>query len=468
VLGYIHENRERLNEALRLPPYNYQVKPNITPKALLKEINGDVLRNLLFIFWIQDFKAAGKFERIDHRDWHCQNLLSAFFARELALRFMNQDAENIFLQSYLQDISLFVLSRTIPEMYDTLMDIDEKKKFNPEQEEKAIRTNHPELSTWILRQWGFPGEFIQPVSLHHSLNHLAGEDIAVSRTAKIINFSKIIASVILHPNNGVGYTTVKKQFDDYFHQDEDILPTLLTDFIRLMPALASISGFQEIADISVISLLKENKEFLKSRMLSYEELFAEILKMEKKTAALEDEIRSLSGRSTNLQLRDGLTALYTHTYLHEALAQEIRESSRYEYPVSFIILNIDDFSLFNKTYGYRTGDSILRKMADLITKNIRESDIVGRFGGDEFAIVLPHTGLPQGRFVAEKICRLIVGHSFQDARSNRAHKLSVSAGFTSLLPTVSIMQTERIIQMTRAALNKSKSLGGNTVTHAPF
>ncbi|AEJ20092.1 response regulator [Gracilinema caldarium] len=104
-----------------------------------------------------------------------------------------------------------------------------------------------------------------------------------------------------------------------------------------------------------------------------------------------------------MAVTDGLTGLYNHRFIFERLEEEHAKVSRYGRPLSVIMLDIDNFKHVNDTFGHRTGDVVIQSVAHAIMANIRKSDVAGRYGGEEFLILLPETGLSAAKVVAEKI-----------------------------------------------------------------
>jgi diguanylate cyclase (GGDEF)-like protein len=92
-------------------------------------------------------------------------------------------------------------------------------------------------------------------------------------------------------------------------------------------------------------------------------------------------------------LRDPLTGLYNRRFLHEALELELRRAKRKGWPVGLVMIDIDNFKLFNDTYGHAAGDSLIRKVAESVQSSVRSNDIVCRYGGDEFCLVMPEASL---------------------------------------------------------------------------
>ena len=120
-------------------------------------------------------------------------------------------------------------------------------------------------------------------------------------------------------------------------------------------------------------------------------------------AAMALENARLYEDARNLADRDPLTGFYNHRFLHERLGEEVVRAQRARRPVSVLMLDLDDFKLVNDTFGHLFGDRVLTWTAELIRSTLRGSDIPARYGGDEFAIILPETDHDEARRAAERI-----------------------------------------------------------------
>ena len=100
---------------------------------------------------------------------------------------------------------------------------------------------------------------------------------------------------------------------------------------------------------------------------------------------------------------DALTGIYNYRHLNQALDQEIIRSQRYKRNLSFIMMDVDQFKVYNDTFGHVEGDKLLQEIAKTIKQNVRATDVVCRYAGDEFAVILPETDLTQAQIVVDKI-----------------------------------------------------------------
>lgn len=163
---------------------------------------------------------------------------------------------------------------------------------------------------------------------------------------------------------------------------------------------------------------------------------------------MEEEIRRLS-------ITDKLTQSYNRLKLDETLDCELKQSITTGSPLSIMILDIDHFKLVNDTFGHQAGDSVLFQLVDILKTNVRSSDVVGRWGGEEFLIILPQTDLDGGTQLAEKLRILVEQKSF-----SKAGKITVSIGVTACAGDFA---PESIVSRADAALYLAKKNGRNRV-----
>ena len=121
-----------------------------------------------------------------------------------------------------------------------------------------------------------------------------------------------------------------------------------------------------------------------------------------------------------LSSRDSLTGLFNRFKLEEAFEYEQKQSNRYETDLSIIMIDIDDFKSVNDTYGHNIGDVFLKEIAEILKTSFRDVDTVGRWGGEEFLILLPKTNLEDSKQIAEKVRKEIELHKFTEIGNKTA------------------------------------------------
>jgi len=161
---------------------------------------------------------------------------------------------------------------------------------------------------------------------------------------------------------------------------------------------------------------------------------------------------------------DSLMGIHNRRYLDLRLAEEIERSHRYNFQLCMLLLDLDHFKKVNDTHGHYIGDLVLKNLGHLLLKNTRKTDIVARYGGEEIAVIAPHTSLPTAVDLAERL-RQVVEKSVMvpaDEQENRpAVTISVSIGVAGL--DQQIIDKQSLIERTDEALYKAKQKGRNRV-----
>jgi len=158
--------------------------------------------------------------------------------------------------------------------------------------------------------------------------------------------------------------------------------------------------------------------------------------------------------------RDPLTGFFNHRYLHERLGEEILRAQRSGTPLALLMIDLDDFKLVNDTLGHIFGDEVLRWSAEQIRGALRGSDVAARYGGDEFAVILPDTPAPGAREVGERIVAALHDHPYQ-AEGRGPVPVGASIGVASF--PADGRSAQALIAGADAALYRVKGFGGRGV-----
>ncbi len=161
----------------------------------------------------------------------------------------------------------------------------------------------------------------------------------------------------------------------------------------------------------------------------------------------------------NLSITDNLTKLYNSRYFYKILKEEINRLIRYKQPLSLLLIDIDDFKKINDKYGHLQGDDILKKAGSVIQDCLRNTDSAYRYGGEEFTIILPATGIEGAIIVAQRIRKRFVAHGFSSMTNETLH-ISVSIGACQFKPEEAM---EAFVKRTDDALYSAKRNGKNRV-----
>jgi len=195
--------------------------------------------------------------------------------------------------------------------------------------------------------------------------------------------------------------------------------------------------------------------------LSESMLRAVRLLLEPASVALDNAL--LLKRAEALSVTDDLTHLYNSRYLNQVLRRETKRASRSGRPLSLLFIDLDGFKAVNDTHGHLFGSRALVEAAAVIRSSARETDVVSRFGGDEFALVLPDTGGEGAYAVGERIRERIAAHRFLAGDGLNIH-LTVSVGVATL-PDVA-NSSEELMQAADKAMYRVKDSGKNGIQAA--
>ncbi len=240
-------------------------------------------------------------------------------------------------------------------------------------------------------------------------------------------------------------------------------------------------GSEEVGTLMVYDINKEYKKGLKeySHTMTLTRVFFSlllfllvfILAFREYNAKIENDKRIAEYEAVH----DGLTKLYTQKYFKEHLEREISRAHRYKRPLSLIMCDIDRFKQFNDTYGHLAGDAALKTVAQIISNNVRSSDIAARYGGEEFAVLLVEAGLEEARSVATRMKKLTEqAVEIADRIKDKVEHTTLAVDHKKVNVTISMgvasyageegYKPEYLISEADLALYESKNKGRNIIT----
>ena len=160
-----------------------------------------------------------------------------------------------------------------------------------------------------------------------------------------------------------------------------------------------------------------------------------------------------------LTITDDLTKLYNYRYLMKYLEADVKRCLRYKKKVSLLFIDVDGFKRINDTFGHLVGSQALAEMGQVFKRIVRETDVVGRYGGDEFVIVLPETPLNGAMVIAERIRKKVEECEF--VAQNLSIRLTVSLGVANCPKHT--LTAEGLIKKADAAMYRAKELSKNSI-----
>jgi len=186
---------------------------------------------------------------------------------------------------------------------------------------------------------------------------------------------------------------------------------------------------------------------------TYTELDLKILLAIVRQAAVAIENAQLSKELKYLTITDPLTHLFNYRHLMECLAYEVKRLKRFDGPLCLLIIDVDDFKEYNDTYGHAEGNMLLKKIGTILMRGLREVDIICRYAGDEFVIILPDTDIAEARLIAEKVRSTVEKLEFKKPMTV---SMGIAKGFKG-------MNRHDLILKADSSLHKAKKDGKNRI-----
>ena len=179
------------------------------------------------------------------------------------------------------------------------------------------------------------------------------------------------------------------------------------------------------------------------------------------TAALTNAVRI--AEAERLSQTDDLTKLHNARFLRQYLTGEVKRARRYNSTVTALFLDLDNFKSINDRYGHLVGSHVLMEMASVILASVRDTDVVSRYGGDEFVVILPETGAEMAARVAERVREKVAAHVFTGGRQ-LCLRLTASIGVANFPEHA--QSPQQLVASADAAMYQAKSHRKNCVCFA--
>lgn len=373
---------------------------------------------------------------IDNNQFWRRSIASALACRALGEKLEIKFLDDLFLVGLLQDIGILIYSTIMPEKYDTIFLSTNDHDTLLEKEREIFGTGHDELGYTLLKQWHIPDYISMACLTSHGQ---PGPKELESTLQACAAASRYLADYFLTPNEPEKLTKLSQAARSWLDIDEatlveviDIMATGLNDVEDLFDI--TIHHSSEIAGI-----LTEAKELLTIYSLS--------------------KVKEFEEKS----YRDGLTGARNRSFFDETLDREFLLSSRHRLPLTVVMIDLDHFKRINDTYGHIIGDGMLVAVAETILRQIRQDDTLCRYGGEEFALILPGTTLVLSRHLTHRLKEAITAISYQP-EDNLAISITASIGVASYMDnTTQFKHPEDLVKAADSALYAAKSAGRNQI-----
>ena len=236
---------------------------------------------------------------------------------------------------------------------------------------------------------------------------------------------------------------------------------LHNNYRKTLLPLAQISGQLKLLNRDIPESIHDTAKEIKKELTETEAYSSEIAQITESIMGFCDDIEEKNKKLDELHIRDEKTNLYNYRHFKEHLIIDVERARRHGDKVSLAMIDIDHFKEYNDTNGHIAGDHALKRIADLIISQSRVSDVPARFGGDEFAVLLPDTDFVKAMDVAERLRKIVSDAKFPHKEENLAGHLTVSIGVATF--PIDAADRETLIDNADRALYMAKATGRNTV-----
>ena len=268
-----------------------------------------------------------------------------------------------------------------------------------------------------MEQWHIPEKLIEPIRYSHEEN-----DFDNCSLSKAVACSSLLADIFIATEKDI-----PKLLNDNINLASKIIPLNYNDYNGIIKSVSD--NYSELASMFDIEL--ENSALLDVITEQAKEvLILRNLSQIKETKSLQKTAKQLKSKTEELEemnRRDSLTRLFNRRYFDEMVSSEFTNATKYKWPLGLVFIDIDFFKKINDSFGHDAGDVVLTKVAQVLLECTRDSDIVCRYGGEEFTIILPGTNQEGVKVSCERIINAFRNTAIKLNNDKIVH-ITVSAG----------------------------------------
>jgi diguanylate cyclase (GGDEF)-like protein len=229
---------------------------------------------------------------------------------------------------------------------------------------------------------------------------------------------------------------------------------------------ADMNNIEELIPTAAESDSLFNQEFCFFNQLG--DINEKVAKKNRELFAENHNLRSEIERLKKINFIDAMTGIYNKKYMKIRLGEEFAKARRYGSPLSSIFIDLDDFKAINDTYGHILGDKLLKEVASVLEGLCRSEDVLARFGGEEFVILMSNTSASEAVIFAERIRKKVEGHVFFYKSIEISVSASLGASTLNSDDLEYVSDPEELISMADRAMYIVKQNGKNNSYHLPF
>ncbi|WP_386083096.1 diguanylate cyclase [Vreelandella sp. F11] len=348
-----------------------------------------------------------------------RSIIASLAARHLAIYLCPEMAGPVFTAALLQDIGIMALRATYPKESNNLYtETALSHRQLSESEQRLFGCDHSQVGAWLAAKWGVPTPLAQRICDSHSEYDINAPD------KLCVQLSGSIADAWLSSHPAQSLVAVVREFETYQSAQTISLRHLLENIQEQLPALADMLQMTAPPLQNNESLLAEAQQLL----------FQQTLQLKARLDTQQAELASLRQRQDELEERsriDTLTGLANRSWLEEQMHKRFVLCQQQSRIMSVVFIDLDHFKKLNDQYGHQMGDSVLQTFGKTLQSLIRDGDLAGRWGGEEFLVVLPDEDAQSAQVFAKRIAQRLAKTPMAHDDQEPIH-VSVSIGIACL------------------------------------
>lgn len=432
-----------------------------TIESALAILGTNTLKNIALSFVIVQ-QMHGESDSVFDFQYFWKRSVTAAVAAKLLAPLADIDSDDAFVSTLLQDVGVLVFFHHHADAYMEVMAL--KNNFaTPGHvlERKMLGLCHAELGGTLLKGWGLPESIYRPVLYHHRCPDSVPEAYRVK--VNTLALADRISAVYHGSRSCVGITEIVRRLSDRYGLAKESARELID---KAAEQSSEIMEFFDIPDCNIMpmsKMLQEANRELSKLNCSYEQLILELKQAKEESYRHINKLTKANKKYRELAYRDELTSLYNNRYFQQTLDFELARAERYQHAISLLFLDIDCFKEINDRHGHLAGDMVLQHVAAQILQIMRATDIVVRYGGDEFAVILPETDRDGAVGFAERVRGGIEKESV--TIDGAQLQVTVSVGSATASGTKHGLDKASLLDAADKALYQGKHKGRNQTIH---
>jgi diguanylate cyclase (GGDEF)-like protein len=432
-----------------LYPYSKKIE-NLHQALMVLGLNATI--SLALSFSLMKSLQTSRESALDYALYWKRALIAGTACRVLGTTCGLSDIEELYLASLMQDLGMVALDQVFLDLYHP-QELDQACHASIiSHEHQCLGVKHAAVGSWLLTQWNFPDRLRLAVAGSDDPSRIPPQDER-AKFVYCVSLSGKIAEIFLRESHGDFLQTVKEEARTWLNLAPEVLMEVLETTQELLPETEKIFQTDLQTWTEPQAILEKARESLLLRSL---QTLKEVQELQINNAAMEAQFHNLE----EIHRHDPLTGTLTRACLDQYLETSFVEALAKEECLTLVFGDLDKFKSVNDTYGHQAGDVVLQSTASLLLSKVRATDTVGRYGGEEFVLVLPKTSSSTAEMVCERILTAFRGTTHEIAHDQHI-TVTISLGIATHTPQHPYPNIINLLHAADEAVYHSKTHGGN-------